>query len=169
MCVECWPRFKMLCSLLWFRMKLYPWQFCNLNSWHTINDIQFWVTLWNIILDQSATNNAIQNPIMLLPDASLYCANTNGNMPNNGQKICYYIIQSYKYRQEHLQSEHNRPVTWLCYMVNAPCLSVGKNQRILQLYTAKSQYWLHKAGASPEQWQLKTDNFTYEIFNENIK
>ena len=43
----------------------------------------------------------------------------------------------------------------------------------LQLYTAKSQYWLHKAGASPEQWQLKKelkkDNFTYEIFNENIK
>jgi len=39
----------------------------------------------------------------------------------------------------------------------------------LQLYTAKSQYWLHKAGASPEQWQLKNDNFTYEIFYENIK
>ena len=39
----------------------------------------------------------------------------------------------------------------------------------LQLYTAKSQYWLHKAGASPEQWQLKKDTFTYEIFNENIK
>jgi len=28
----------------------------------------------------------------------------------------------------------------------------------LQLYTAKSQYWLHKAGASPEHWQFKTDN-----------
>ena len=39
----------------------------------------------------------------------------------------------------------------------------------LQLYTAKSQYWLHKAGASPEHWQLKNDNFTYEVFNENIK
>jgi len=39
----------------------------------------------------------------------------------------------------------------------------------LQLYTAKSQYWLHKAGASPEQWQIKKDNYTYEIFNENIK
>jgi len=39
----------------------------------------------------------------------------------------------------------------------------------LQLYTAKSQYWLHKADASPEQWQLKKDNFTYEIYNENRK
>jgi len=39
----------------------------------------------------------------------------------------------------------------------------------LQLYAAKSQYWLHKAGASPEHWQLKKDNFTYEMFNENIK
>jgi len=38
-----------------------------------------------------------------------------------------------------------------------------------QLYTAKSQCWLHKAGASPEHWQLKKDNFTYEMFNENIK
>jgi len=28
----------------------------------------------------------------------------------------------------------------------------------LQLYTAKSQYWLHKAGASPEHWQIKTNN-----------
>jgi len=39
----------------------------------------------------------------------------------------------------------------------------------LQLYTAKSQYWLHKAGASPEHWQLKNNKFTYECFNENIK
>ena len=28
----------------------------------------------------------------------------------------------------------------------------------LQLYTAKSQYWLHEAGASPEHWQIKINN-----------
>ena len=30
--------------------------------------------------------------------------------------------------------------------------------RVLQLYTAKSQYWLHEAGASPEHWQIKINN-----------
>jgi len=25
-------------------------------------------------------------------------------------------------------------------------------------YTAKSQYWLHEAGASPEHWQIKINN-----------
>jgi len=39
----------------------------------------------------------------------------------------------------------------------------------LQLNTAKSQNWLHKTGASPEHWQLKNDNFAYEICNESIK
>ena len=39
----------------------------------------------------------------------------------------------------------------------------------LQLYTAKSQYWLQKAGASTEHWQLKNDYLTYEILNESIK
>ena len=39
----------------------------------------------------------------------------------------------------------------------------------LQLYTAKSQYWLYKAGAS-QHWQYSTNKFiTYEKFNENTK
>ena len=32
----------------------------------------------------------------------------------------------------------------------------------LQLNTAKSQYWLHKAGTSPEHWQFKIYNLHYE-------
>ena len=34
--------------------------------------------------------------------------------------------------------------------------------------TAKSQYWLHKAGTSPEHWEIKTNKMIYEKFNENI-
>ena len=33
----------------------------------------------------------------------------------------------------------------------------------LQLYTAKSQHWLHKAGASPEHWQFMTNNLLMEV------
>jgi len=33
----------------------------------------------------------------------------------------------------------------------------------LQLYTAKSQYWLHKAGASPEHWQFKINNLLMKV------
>ena len=39
----------------------------------------------------------------------------------------------------------------------------------LQLHTAKSQFWLHKAGASQEHWQLKTNKIIYENVNENMK
>ena len=39
----------------------------------------------------------------------------------------------------------------------------------LQLYTAKSQYWLHKAGASPEHINnLRLIIYSWN-FNENIK
>ena len=34
----------------------------------------------------------------------------------------------------------------------------NNNNNQLQLYTAKSQYWLHKAGGSPEHWQFKYNN-----------
>jgi len=37
----------------------------------------------------------------------------------------------------------------------------------LQLYTAKSQYWLHKAGASPEHWQFKKRKESPPIENDN--
>jgi len=33
----------------------------------------------------------------------------------------------------------------------------------LQLHTAKSQYWLHKAGASPEHWQFKINNLLMKV------
>ena len=33
----------------------------------------------------------------------------------------------------------------------------------LQLYTAKSQYWLHKAGASPEHWQIKINKLLKKV------
>jgi len=36
----------------------------------------------------------------------------------------------------------------------------------VQLYTDKSQYWLHTAGASHEHWQFKTNKKTYDFFNE---
>jgi len=39
----------------------------------------------------------------------------------------------------------------------------------LQLYTAKSQYSLHKAGASPERWQSIRLIIYLWNFNENIK
>jgi len=32
----------------------------------------------------------------------------------------------------------------------------------IQLFTAKSQYWLHKTGASHEHWQLETQTIIYE-------
>ena len=33
----------------------------------------------------------------------------------------------------------------------------------LQLYTAKSQAWLHTAGASPEHWQFKINNLLMKV------
>ena len=33
----------------------------------------------------------------------------------------------------------------------------------LHFYTVKSQYWLHKAGASPEHWQFKTNNVLKKV------
>ena len=38
-----------------------------------------------------------------------------------------------------------------------------RNPLQLQLYTAKSQYWLHKAGASPEHWQFKINNLLMKV------
>ena len=51
----------------------------------------------------------------------------------------------------------------------ADLASLTFNQLQLQLYTAKSQYWLHKAGAKDVHGQLKTYTFNYNIFNKNIK
>jgi len=51
----------------------------------------------------------------------------------------------------------------------ADLASLLTNQLQLQLYTAKGQYWLYKAGASDVHGQFKTNTFNYDIFNENIK
>jgi len=44
--------------------------------------------------------------------------------------------------------------------------AINGNFNIIML---KSQYWLHKTGASHEHWQIKISTITYEDFNENIK
>ena len=49
-----------------------------------------------------------------------------------------------------------------CYMLVKRFVN-QVTQLQLQLYTAKSQYWLHKAGASPEHWQFKINNLLMKV------
>ena len=50
---------------------------------------------------------------------------------------------------------------YIAYVINIYLISTSILK--LQLYTAKSQYWLHKAGASPEHLQFKTNDLLMKV------
>jgi len=47
--------------------------------------------------------------------------------------------------------------------------SILQHSNTLQRFTAKSQYWRHKAGASPQHWQFKTNNLLIKFKITQLK
>ena len=52
-------------------------------------------------------------------------------------------------------SSKSHPYYWQFTDICNPDRSWSSNFNTIQLYTAKSQYWLHKAGARPDHYKRK--------------